>query len=138
MGSVAEVPINQLLGINYDENAKAVLLPDRDKVHNFFGQISFCAQFALAEAASAQYLFDQLELTLETDIPTLRNATTKFYKPASGGSSCNLVSLEHSREQFQEVLNSKRKILTSVKVEVVSAESDKALVANFQWLILRK
>ncbi len=138
MSSVADIPINQHLGISYDEQTKSLSLPDRDIVKNHFGQVSFCAQFTLAEAASAQFMFEQLGMNLEQDIPTLRNANTKFFTPTDGNSTCNLISLEHSKEQFQNILNQKGKISTSVQVEVVSSEGTRSLVGVFQWLVLRK
>lgn len=138
MGSVADIPINHHLGMIFDAQSGALTLPDVERTRNHFGQVSFCAQFALAEAASAQYMFDQLGMDLENDIPTLRNSTTKFHKPTSGDSVCKLVSLEHTREEFQGVLHSKGKIVTSVTVEVVSDSDTKALTASFQWLVLRR
>lgn len=138
MSSVADIPINQHLGISYDEQTKSLSLPDTDVVRNHFGQVSFCAQFTLAEAASAQFMFEHLGVNLEQDIPTLRNADTKFFKPTNGTSTCNLVSLEHSKEQFQNILDQKGKITTSMQVEVVSSEGTRSLVGNFQWLILRR
>lgn len=138
MISVADIPINKHLGISYDEQTNRLSLPDTDKAKNHFGQVSFCAQFTLAEAASAQFMFEQLEMNLEQDIPTLRTTNTKFYKPINGQSTCNLISLEHSKEQFQDLLNRKGKISTSVQVEVVSSEGIRSLVGSFQWLVLRK
>ncbi len=137
MGRVADIPINILLGIVYDKETSTVRLGDSAAVQNHFGQTSFCAQFALAEAASGQFLFDELDMQLETDMPTLRNATTRFFKPTLDECVCNLVSLAHSREQFQSLLNTKGKLSTSLKVEVVTAEGVKSLVAEFQWLVLR-
>lgn len=138
MSSVADIPLNQFLGVSYDKASRTVSLPGKPEINNYFGQTSFCAQFALAEAASAQYLFDLYGMSLETDMPTLRHATTKFFKPTSGESICNLVSLVHTPEAFQSTLDVKGKILTSVKVEVVSSGGVKSLVADFQWLVLRK
>lgn len=137
MSTVADIPINKHLGISYDEQTNRLSLPDTDQAKNHFGQVSFCAQFTLAEAASAQFMFEQLGMNLEQDIPTLRTANTKFYKPINGHSICNLISLEHSKEQFQNLLDQKGKISTSVQVEVVSSEGTRSLVGNFQWLVLR-
>ena len=138
MNTVADIPINKHLGISYDEQAKKLSLPDTDKTQNHFGQVSFCAQFTLAEAASAQFMFEHLGVNLEQDIPTLRNANTKFFKPTNGNSTCNLISLEHSKDEFQNILNQKGKVSTSVQVEVVSSEGTRSLVGNFQWLVLRR
>lgn len=138
MTSVADIPINQHLGMRYDARTGSLSLPDVDATRNHFGQVSFCAQFTLAEAASAQYLFDRLGMNLEADIPTLRNSTSRFHKPTNGVSVCNLVSLEHDKEAFQALLSDKGKILTKVKVEVLSEEGVKALTGEFQWLVLRK
>jgi hypothetical protein len=138
MSSIAEIPINQHLGMSYNENTKTLYLPDTSATKNHFGQVSFCAQFTLAESASAQYLFEKQGMSLKKDLPTLRNATTKFHKPTTGNSICNLISFEHSKEEFQTLLNNKGKILTTVKVEVISENGTKALTGSFEWLILRK
>ena len=138
MASVADIPINQHLGILFDEQKEGLTLPDVERTRNHFGQVSFCAQFTLAEAASAQYLFDRLGMNLEQDLPTLRHSTTKFHKTTHGSSACNLISLEHTKSEFQEVLGKKGKILTTVTVEVVSENDIRALTGSFQWLVLRK
>ena len=62
MSSVADIPLNRYLGIVYQEDSQSLSLLDDARIHNYFGSVSFCAQFALAEAASAQYLFDRLGL----------------------------------------------------------------------------
>jgi len=138
MSSVAEIPINHHLGMSYNENTNSLYLPDTDVTKNNFGQVSFCAQFTLAESASAQFLFEKLGMNLEQDLPTLRKATTKFHKATNGNSLCNLISLEHTKNEFQTLLNNKGKILTTINVEVVSENNIKALTGSFQWLILRK
>ena len=138
MSSVADIPINQHLGMLYDENTHSLSLPDTEATKNHFGQVSFCAQFTLAESASAQYLFENLEMNLERDLPTLRNAKTKFHKTTNGNSLTNLISIEHTKEEFQHLLNSKGKLLTTVNVEVISEAGVKAVTGSFQWLILRK
>lgn len=104
MSTVADTPLNKHLGISCDEQTKRLTLPDADQTRNHFGQVSFCAQFTLAEAASAQFMFEHLGMNLEQDIPTFRNANTKFFKPTNGNSTCNLLSLEHSQEEFQDIL----------------------------------
>lgn len=138
MSSIADIPINQHIGISYDNKSQQLSLADKPFVRNHFSQVSFCAQFTLAESASAQFMHDELGLDLERDIPTLRKAESKFYKPTNGSSICQLISTEHSREQFQDLLNSKGKISTTLKVAVVSEKGVKALVCSFQWLVLRK
>jgi len=137
MNSVADFPINSHLGMKYDEDKKILSLPENERVMNYFGQVSFCAQFALAEASSAQFLTDKLGLDLSSEIPTLRKSTTKFHKPTNGKSICNLISIEHTREEFKELLSKKSKVLTSIEVEVVSENGTKSLSSSFQWLILK-
>lgn len=138
MSSVADIPINKHLGITYREGTQSLHLPDDCRIRNYFGSVSFCAQFALAEAASAQYLFDRLGMDLETDIPTLRSAVTKFHKPTEGESVAKLISLEHLFGEFQRILDDRRKIVTTAHVMVVSEAGVKALEAEFTWLVLRK
>lgn len=123
--------------MEYDKEKKILSLLENDKIMNHFGQVSFCAQFALAEAASAQFLTDKLGLNLSSEVPTLRKTTTKFHKPTNGKSICNFVSLEHTRDEFQELLSKKSKILTNIEVEVVAENGTKALSGSFQWLILK-
>lgn len=135
---MADIPINNNLGMKYDKITQKMSLPESERVMNLFGQVSYCAQFVLAEASSAQFLFDKLGIDLATDIPTLRKTTTKFHKPTNGESTCNLISLEHSRDEFQEILAKKSKILTNIEVEVISEKGVKSLSGSFQWLIIRK
>ncbi|BHH84565.1 hypothetical protein [Desulforhopalus sp. 52FAK] len=137
MNSIADIPINTHLGIKYDEVKQELSLPESESVMNLFGQVSYCAQFTLAEASSAQFLSDKLGLDLSTDIPTLRKTTTKFHKPTNGESICKLVSLEHTRDEFLELLAKKSKIMTSIEVVVLSEKGIKSLSASFQWLIIR-
>jgi len=138
MGSVADIPFNKYLGITFDEDARSLALPDGEPVRNYFGSVSFCAQFALAESASAQYLFDRLGMELARDMPTLRTASVKFSRPTEGESTARLVSLQHTAGEFQRILDSKGKIVTSVTVAVLSDSGVKALEGEFTWLVLRK
>ena len=137
MGNVENIPINRYLGIKYHESSQNLSLPDNLNIHNYFGDISFCAQFTLAEAASAQYLFDKLGMKLSKEMPTLRNAKIKFHKPTKGESLCNLISLQHTFDEFQNILHRRGKILTRIDVEVVSETKVKALECSFVWLIIR-
>ena len=137
MGSVADIPFNRHLGITYDERTQRLRLPDASTMRNHFGTVSFCAQFALAEAASAQYLFDRFGMDLSTDLPTLRNAAIRFTRPTTGESSCELLSMQHTLEEFRSMLDTKGKILTAVTVAVVAENGAKALEGTFTWLILR-
>jgi len=137
MGSVADIPFNRHLGITYDENTQRLHLPDNESARNYFGSVSFCAQFALAEAASAQFLFDRLGMDLSTDLPTLRNAGIRFARPTAGKSSCELLSMQHTPDEFKKILDAKGKILTALSVAVVSENGVKALEGEFTWLILR-
>lgn len=137
MGSVADIPFNRHLDIGYDEETGHLHLPDAPAMRNHFGTVSFCAQFALAEAASAQYLFDRLGMNLSTDLPTLRNASIRFTRPTTGESSCELLSMQHTPEEFRSTLDTKGKILTTVTVAVIAENGVKALEGAFIWLILR-
>ena len=138
MSSVADIPLNKHLGITYQEDSQDLSLPDNPRIHNYFGGVSFCAQFALAEAASAQCLFNRFGMDLAADLPTLRSAVTKFFKPTEGLSTAEPISLQHTFDEFQQILDSRRKIITSVVVEVVSEAGMKALEGEFTWLVLRQ
>lgn len=136
MASVSDIPINKHLGITYLASDRSLVLAHDPRIGNYFGSTSFCAQFALAEAASAQYMHDNLGLELSQAIPTLRNSETKYFKPTAGKSFSKLLSISYTREQFQSILREKGRISVKVAVAILSETEEIALKSTFSWLII--
>lgn len=137
MASVSDIPINKHLGITYVETTKRLVLDHDPKIGNYFGTTSFCAQFVLAEAASAQYMHDHLGLELSEAIPSLRQSETQYFKPTAGKSFSKLLSISCSQEQFQKRMREKGRISVKVAVAILSETEETALKSTFSWLIIR-
>ncbi|MBC7979356.1 MAG: hypothetical protein H7Y36_02210 [Armatimonadetes bacterium] len=137
MKSVCCIPINEHLGLSYDDADSCLIMPHTRKVSNYWGDVSFCAQFTLAESASAQFLIDALGMDPDCDLPTLRKAEIKFFKPTRGESRSHIVDSTCSRDQFQQALSERGKVSLTVVAEVRSEVGEKSVSSSFSWLVLR-
>jgi acyl-coenzyme A thioesterase PaaI-like protein len=83
---VTDLPINHLLGIRLAPvGSEHILeLPDAPLLRNHLGTIHVTAQFALAEAASGEFLLAALGPRQDEVVGVLRRAEIKCSRPANG------------------------------------------------------
>jgi acyl-coenzyme A thioesterase PaaI-like protein len=83
--SVVTLPFNQHIGIQKSETSDGLLeLPAGNQFLNHIGTVHACAQLALAEACSGEFLLQSLSGQLVGILPVVRRVEAKFRKPANG------------------------------------------------------
>jgi acyl-coenzyme A thioesterase PaaI-like protein len=73
---VSAIPFNRFLGLRAGETA--LTLPAEPKYHNHLGTVHAGAQFALAEAASGQWLLDRFGEAAADYVAVVRRPDVKF------------------------------------------------------------
>jgi acyl-coenzyme A thioesterase PaaI-like protein len=136
---ITTVPFNQLIGLRRSQNAEAALLqlePSTDHL-NHLGTVHASAQFALAEACSGEYLLRAFAGREGDYAPVVRRAETKFRKPATGRLSARATVASDELQKFAMDLDSKKRALISVTVEVFDENNIVTMSAGFEWFIQR-
>jgi len=83
---VTDLALNQLLGIRLApaDSEHVLEMPDSALLGNHLGTIHVTAQFALAEAASGEFLLGTLGVRQSEVVGILRRAEIKCSRPAAG------------------------------------------------------
>src|SRR5579864_3697668 len=83
---ILAIPFNQLLGIKRAQRDPPYLLEldDRESYANHIGTVHACAQLALAEASSAEYLLRTFKDDGQDAVAVVRTVQAKFRKPLKG------------------------------------------------------
>lgn len=134
---VTEIPFNKFVGLEKAEESSncIFILKEKQEFHNHLGTLHASVLFALAEATSGEFLlrqFDQIQMDV---MPVVRRAEIKYSRQGSGKA--------YSRAEFAAIglfeaiseLKNKKKAMITVKVEIFDQESEKLLIAFFDWFI---
>jgi len=138
---VAELAFNRILGIVDAPAGAAHLLemPATPLLRNHLGTVHAAAQFALAEAASAECLqrhYGHL-LPPEAGIAVVRGVTVKYRRPVDGDllafgrpDAATLAHLEHD-------LATRTRLTAAVEVELRDRDGRTSFTGRFDWFIGR-
>lgn len=138
--NVLDIPFNKFLGIqNASGEMDAIFkLELKKEYHNHLGTLHASALFALAEATSGQFLLNQFKDIQVEVIPVVRKVEVKFSKPALSiiFSKANLIDT-NVPEVIHE-LETKKRAMIKVKVELFDDSNDKLFTSIFEWFIALK
>lgn len=134
---VTKLPFNKFIGLQKGKGDYLISLPAGEQYTNHLGTVHAGALFAVAEAASGEYLLGALG-SAEGYIPVVRNAEIKFRKPAKGSVSAKASVNGQEIERIKEELPQKGRALIKVNVEVVDELETAALTAVFEWFIAKE
>jgi len=132
---VAAIPFNQFLGLRAGEHA--LTLPADAKYLNHLGTVHASAQFALAEAASGQWLGDRFGEAVAQHAAVVRHADVKFRRPASGELTTRASASAGEAERFLETVASRGRATIEVRVQVLDANGTATLDSAFEWFAQR-
>ena len=79
--NVTAIPFNRFLGLRADGGV--LTLPADPNYQNHLGTMHAGAQFALAEAASGQWLLSRFGAEAASNLAVVRHADVKFRRPAA-------------------------------------------------------
>ena len=130
---VTSLPFNRTLGLNRDD--QGVTLAESAANLNHLNTVHASAQFALAEAASGQYLIDTFPGLAEGALAVVRTFAGKFRNAARGGLHSLASASEEERRKFAEALATRHRALLKISVEVTDAAGNVTLNAAFDWFV---
>ncbi|MEQ1826349.1 MAG: YiiD C-terminal domain-containing protein [Pirellula sp.] len=135
--SVIDLPFNQHVGIQKSSTDEGLLeLPAGEQYLNHIGTVHACAQFALAEACSGEFLLRALANQSEV-VPVVRRVEGKFKRPARGRITAKANTPQVAVEQAISELEAKGRCLVSIGVDIYDEQGNHSLSSSFEWFIAR-
>lgn len=136
---ILAIPFHRFLNIQRNENDDFIYkIEERPEYSNHLGTIHACVQLSLAEATSGEFLLQQFNEIKNELIPVVRKTEVKYHKPANGKLFSTATFVSTDKEKILTELNSRKRALVQVKVEIFDTEKNKAATAIFDWFIIKK
>ena len=133
---VAAIPFNRFLGLL--QSGAALTLPADAKYRNHLGTVHAGAQFALAEAASGQWLLDRFGEQAAGYVAVVRHADVKYRRPAVGELTAQASAPAEEAERFLETVTRRGRAAIEVRVQVLGADGSITLEGGFEWFAQRR
>lgn len=136
---ILAIPFHRFINIKKNENDDFIYkIEERPEYSNHLGTIHACVQVSLAEASSGEFLLQQFNELKNDLIPVVRKTEVKYHKPANGELFSKASFVSNDKENILTELNSRKRSLVQVKVEIFDTEENKAATAIFDWFIIKK
>ena len=132
---VTSIPFNRLIGLRAD--GATLCLPAGPDYQNHLGTVHASAQFALAEAASGQWLLSRFGAEAGGNVAVVRRADVKFRKPATGELTAQAEVAPDEAERFLDTLSRRGRAAIEVQVRLLDAGGAVTLEASFEWFAQR-
>lgn len=134
-----DLAFNRALGIvdAPDGAAHLLELPFAAVVQNHLGTVHAAAQFALAEAASAERLRRDYGAQAGPVLAVVRGVAVKYRRPASGDLLAYAELDALTREHLAHDLATRTRITATVHVELKSRSGELTFAGDFTWFIGR-
>ncbi len=136
---VPSIPFNRFIGIHRPPEDSAHIL-ELNESHNYLNHLDTVhasAQFALAEATSGEFLLKKFSDYNEVILPVVRRVEMKYKKPARGKLFSRAEFSEKKKEDVIMELNTKKRSILTVNVEIYDIENCITLNSSFEWFIQR-
>jgi acyl-coenzyme A thioesterase PaaI-like protein len=134
-----DLALNRLLGIvAAPANAAHLLeMPFTATLHNHLGTMHAAAQFALAEAASAECLQHHFREAAGAVFAVVRGVEVKFRKPASSDLLAFGAPDQETLERFVADLTARGRAGAVILVDLRDRTGTLTLHAKFEWFVSR-
>ena len=129
--NIADIPFNQFVGLRL--NGSIVSLPANPKYQNHVGAVHASDQFALAEAASGQWLLATFGDAAAEYLAVVRRVEAKYRRPATGELIAQADVSPEEVERFRNTLEYRRRAIIEVPVRVLGADNAITVEATFEW-----
>ena len=135
---VTDLPLNKALGMQLApaSSPHKIEMPESPLHLNHVGTIHASAQFALAEAASGEFLLAQLGEAQAEVFAVLRTAEVKFRKPANGALRA-IPRFTRGDNSVLPELAARGRVIASISVEVSDAQGVMTMSGEYSWYIQR-
>jgi len=136
---VTDLALNQLLGIVAAPAGVAHLLemPLTPQLLNHLGTMHAAAQFALAEAASAECLQRHFGAAAGQVLAVVRGVEVKYRRPATGDLRAHGAPDDHTREHLLADLAGRGRCSAVILIDLKDRAGTLTLHAKFDWFISR-
>ena len=135
--NVFELPFTKFIGLALSEKDEFLLmLKDQTEYLNHLGTVHASAQFSLAEATSGYFLLNEFH-NLTNIVPVVRKVETKYKKPVQGAVFSRACFIETDRVKIIETLESKKRVLLTVRVSLFDSEEKNVMQSDFEWFIVK-
>jgi acyl-coenzyme A thioesterase PaaI-like protein len=134
-----DLALNLLLGIVAAPSGSAHLLemPFSPQLHNHLGTMHAAAQFALAEAASAECLQREFGAAVGAVFAVVRGVEVRYRRPATGDLLAHAAPDDHTRGQFVAEFSGRGRSSPVILVDLKDRQGTLTLHAKFEWFISR-
>lgn len=133
---ILTIPFHKFLNIKKHAGNKYIFEADERPEHlNHLQTIHACAQLALAEASSGEFLLQQFWEINKDVIPLIRKTEVKYHKPANGTLYSRASFRSANRAEVLDELTNKNRVITQIKVEILDSSENKVLTAIFDWFL---
>jgi len=134
---ITQVPFNRWLGITRVQDGSGYLLKlsDSPAFRNHLGAVHAGAQFALAEATSAEYLLTAFPELSGKVVAVVRRLEMKYKAPIMERMMSKAAVAQEETEQFLSQFHSKGRGLIGVGVEVADGNGILGLIGRVDWFV---
>lgn len=134
-----DLAFNQLLGIVAapPEAQHLLEMPFTPQLHNHLGTMHAAAQFALAEAASAECLQRHFGRAAGTVFAVVRGVEANYRKPAAGDLLAYGAPDENTRDHLVAELSARGRFSAMILIDLRDRTGTLTLHAKFDWFISR-
>ena len=134
-----DLALNQAMGMRQGPPGAPHLLelPLAPRLQNHLGTMHAAAQFALAEAASAECLLREFPAIAPTVVPVVRGVTLKYRKPATSDLFAFASVDDAARQNLAADLAHRSAARATVNVELKDAAGTLTFSGQFEWVVAK-
>ena len=136
---ILAIPFHRYLNIKKNTGNEYIFaIEERPEYLNHLGTVHACVQLSLAEATSGEFLQNQFKDLKSEVIPVIRRTEAKYHKPANGNLYSKAEFDSTDKDEAMQELETKKRTIVKVKVEIFDSQNNKTLTVIFDWFISEK
>lgn len=137
--NILDVPFHKILDIKeYPGDEYIFEAGEKPEFLNHLQTIHACAQLALAEASSGEYLLQQFRELESQVIPVIRKTEVKYHRPANGRLFSRAFFPSSTKAEMLEEFLKRSRIIIPIQVELYNEDRKKVLTAVFDWFLTKR
>ncbi len=136
---ILSIPFHRFLNIEKSpvEEGYIFRMEEHPEHLNHLGTLHACAQLALAEASSGEFLLQQFGRLKDSVIPVIRKTEVKYSKPANGTLHSKASYNTGSQEEYLKEYLTKNRCFIPVRVELFDSSNSRTASAVFHWFLTK-
>lgn len=135
---ILDIPFHRFLNIKKHIGEEYIFeAAERPEYLNHLGTIHACFQLTIAEASSGEFLSQEFNELRSALIPVVRKTEAKYHRPANGTLYSKATFELTNKSDILKELESKKRVIIKVKVEIFNEQKQKTLTVVFDWFITK-